>query len=408
MTDANQAATMLFNPFSAEFRADPYPLYAKLRDAGAVIRTPLGGWMLTRYDTVDRVLRSPAFRTPRGFREANDPAGPPRMDPAGKLTLHRRHWLIFQSGEAHTRLRKLIMKVFTPRAVRTLTPRIDSLVDELLAPVLERGRMETIKDLAYPLPATVICELLGMPAADRDRNREWAAVTAVTIDPLANDAQIKAAEAAMLEWDAYIRELLAARRKQPGDALLDAMLAVEEDGARLTEDEIAANATFLFLAGHETTTNLIGNGLYALLRNPAQLAKLRASPELVENAIEELLRFDSPIQFAPRVALEDIEIEGARLEREMPIMLALGAANHDPRRYENPDDLDIARDDPKPLSFGGGAHYCVGAALARSEAKAAFTKLFARTKSIELASDTVVWKPSLTLRAVTELPVSLR
>ena len=404
MSDPFQAAMRLFTP---EGRADPYPIYAVLREAGAVLKTPFGGWMITRYDTVDRILRSPAFRTPRGYRDANDAAGPPRFDPATALSLHRRHWLIFQSGDAHTRLRKLIMHVFTPRAVRALAPRIQALVDELLGPALERGSMEVIGDLAYPLPATVICELLGVPAADRERNRAWAAVVAQTIDPMCTNAQIEAAVTAMEGWDAYIRALLAERRRTPGDALLDAMLAVEEDGTSLTEDEVAANATFLFLAGHETTTNLIGNGLYALLRAPAQLARLRAEPGLIDNAIEELLRFDSPVQFAPRVALETIEIEGVTLERELPVMVGLGSANHDPRRHDRPDELDLARPDPRPLSFGGGPHYCVGAALARLEAKHAFAALVARARTIELATERVTWRPALGLRSLEALPVTL-
>ncbi len=406
MTSASQA--VMFNPFSPEFIANPYPQYARLREAGAVIKVPFGGWMVTRYEPVDRMLRSSAFRTPRGHREANDPAGPPRFDPAGKLSLHRRLWLIFQSGDIHARLRKLIMKVFTPRAVRTLAPSIEGLVGELLAPALERGAMEVIQEIAYPLPATVICELLGIPAADRELNRKWAATIATTIGPLPDDAQVQAAEAAMPEWDAYIRELLAARRRDPGEALLDAMLAVEEDGTRFSEDEVAANATFLFLAGHETTTNLIGNGLHALLRHPDQLAKLRAEPALVENAIEELLRFDSPVQLAPRVALETIEIEGVTLEPEVPIIAALGCANHDPRRFERPDELDITRADPRPLSFGGGAHYCVGAALARLESKYAFEQLVTRTRSIELAADQVTWRPSFALRGLAALPIALQ
>ena len=406
MTDSPQAAAMLL--FTPEGRANPYPIYATLREAAAVLKAPFGGWMVTRYETVDRVLRSSSFRTPRGYREANDPAGPPRFDPKTALALHRRHWLLFQSGEAHTRLRKLIMKVFTPRAVRALAPRVEKLVDELMGPALERGSMEVIADLAYPLPATVICELLGVPEADRARNRAWAEAVVATIDPMCTDAQIKAAEGAMAEWDAYIRALLAERRGKPGDALLDAMLAVEEDGTSLSEDEVAANATFLFLAGHETTTNLIGNGLYALLRWPDQIAKLRAEPGLVENAIEELLRFDSPVQFAPRVAVEAIEIEGVMVAEELPLMIALGAANRDPRRFERPDDLDIARADPKPLSFGGGPHFCVGAALARLEAKHAFAALIGRTRELELATDRVAWRPALTLRSLVELRVTLR
>ena len=395
----------LFSPMGRE---DPYTIYAQLREAAAVVKTPFGGFMVTRHEPVDRVLRSSSFRTPRGFREANDPAGPPRLDPSGLLSLHRRYWLLFQSGDAHTRLRKLIMKVFTPRAVRALAPRIESLAADLLAPALARGSMEVIKDLAYPLPATVICELLGIPAEDRDRNRHWAALIASTIDlAICTDAQINAAEAAMREWDAYIRELLAARREQPGEALLDDMLAVEDEGLRFTDDEIAANATFLFLAGHETTTNLIGNGLYALLRHPDQLAKLYATPALVENAIEELLRFDSPVQFAPRVALDPFELEGVQLDREIPIILNLGAANRDPRRHERADELDVTRADPKPLSFGGGAHYCVGAALARLEAKTAFTQLLATTRGISLAADRITWRPALGLRGVDALPVAL-
>ncbi len=405
MTDANQAAAMLFNPFAPEFRADPYPQYAKLREAGALVKTPMGTWMITRYEQVDRVLRSAAFRTPRGYRDANDPAGPSRFDPSTELALHRRLWILFQSGDAHTRLRKLIMKVFTPRAVRALAPRIEALVTQLLAPALDRGSLEVIADLAYPLPATVICELLGVPAEDRDRNRRWSAAVAHTIDPICTDAQVKQAEAAMREWDRYIRDLLAERRRHPGDALLDAMLAVEDDGTSFTEDEIAANATFLFTAGHETTTNLIGNGLLALLRHPDQLARLRAQPALVDNAVEELLRFDSPVQFAPRVPIEDVELDGVTLPKEVPVMIALGCANHDPRRFERPDDLDVARADPKPLSFGGGPHYCVGAALARLETKHAFDQLLASTRELSLLTDKPVWKPSLALRGVAELHV---
>lgn len=405
MIDVNRAVMMLFSPAGRE---DPYPAYAELREAGPVLKTPFGGWMVTRYEAVDRVLRSAAFRTPRGFREANDPAGPPRLDPEGLLSLHRRHWLLFQSGDAHTRLRKLIMKVFTPRAVRSLAPRIEGLVKTLLAPALERGSMEVIAELAYPLPATVICELLGMPADDRERNRAWAALTVPTIDlQTCTDAQLRLAEGAMREWDAYIRELLAAKRRAPGRALLDDMLAVEEEGAKLTEDEVAANATFLFLAGHETTTNLIGNGLLALLRHPSQLAALYARPQALENAIEELLRFDSPVQFGPRVAMEPIEIEGVMLEREIPIALMLASGNRDPLRYDRPDELDVMRVDPKPLSFGGGAHYCVGASLARLETRHAFEALLASTKSIGLGGEKIAWRPSLGLRGVEALHVTL-
>jgi cytochrome P450 len=407
MSDPAPPPVVMFNPFAPDFRADPYPVYARMRAAGTVIRSPFGTLMVTRYEQVDRTLRSGGFRTPRGYRDANDPAGPPRFDPGGALTLHRRHWLLFQSGETHARLRRMITSAFTPRAVRALTPRIEALVDALLAPGLERGAMEVIADLAYPLPATVICELLGIPEADRDRNRAWLAAIAHTIDPLPDPARDAAAERAMAEWDAYVRALLEERRRRPGEALLDALLAADEDGARLSEDEIAANATFLFIAGHETTTNLIGNGLHALLRHPDQLAILRRDPALIEPAIEELLRFDTPVQFAARVALERTEIDGVAIEPEVPISIAIGAANRDERRYDRPDQLDVTRRDVKPLSFGGGPHFCIGAALARLEARVAFTHLLARTRDLSLVNDSPAWRPSLTLRSLAALPVAL-
>jgi cytochrome P450 len=405
--EPQQAFGALFNPLS-EARADPYPYYAALREAAAVIRTPLGSLMATRYELVDRVLRSSAFRTPRGYRDPDDPMGPSRFDPAGVLSRHRRLWLLFQSGDAHTRLRKLIMKVFTPRAVRTLGPRIDALVTTLLDPIVERGSMQVIRELAYPLPATVICELLGIPDADRDRNRAWAAALAPTVDVMASDADIGVAEAAIAEWDGYLRDLVAERRRRPGEALLDAMLAAEDDGATFTEDEVVANATFLFLAGHETTTHLIGNGLLALLRHPDQLAALRAEPALIEGAVEELLRFDSPLQITGRVALEHAELGGLAVEPGIIVSLALGAANRDPRRYDRPDELDVRRRDVRPLSFGGGAHYCVGAALARLETTIAFTRLIGRSRDLALITTEPRWRRTLTLRGLEELEVAVR
>jgi cytochrome P450 len=402
----NEAALALFNPFSTEFREDPYPFYARAREAGAALPTPFGT-LVTRYEDVDRLLKSPAFRTPRGYRDPDDPAGPSRFRPDGVVTKHRRLWLVFQSGEPHARLRKLITKVFTPRAVHALAPRIDALVDALLAPALERGSLEVIGDLAYPLPATVICELLGIPESDRDRHRAWSTAIAATLEVMMTDAQVDAAEKALAEWDVYLRAFLAERRARPGDALVDAMLAVEEQGARLTEDEIVAMTTFLFLAGHETTTNLVGNGLLALLRHPDELAKLHAEPKRIENAIEELLRFDSPVQFAGRVSDERVDVCGVTVEPGTNIMLCLGAANHDPRRYHEPDALDVTREDVKPLSFGGGIHFCVGAALARLESRALFSKLLGSARSIETTSPPM-WRASIALRGLEALHVALR
>lgn len=404
--DPQLALQTLFNPFAPE-RADPYPLYEAIREHAPAIATPFGV-IVTRYTAVDSVLRSRAFRTPRGYREADDPAGPPMYDPNGKMTLHRRHWVLFQSGDAHTRLRKLMNKAFTPRAVRALAGRVDDIISGLLDPALDRGSMEVVQDLAYPLPATVICELLGIPEADRDRNRVWAAAVAATIDPVSTPEQRTAAEQAMDEWDAYVRSLIAERRRSPRDALLDAMLAVEDEGQRLTEDEVAANTTFLFTAGHETTTNLISSGLLALLRNPAELAALRDDPSLIENGVEELLRYDAPVQFAARVAHEHTEIEGVAVEPGIIVSVGLGMANHDPRRFDRPDQLDVRREDPKPLSFGGGPHYCLGAALARLEAGRALAHLLRRTTSLAATEETPRYRPSLTLRGLEALNIELR
>jgi cytochrome P450 len=397
----------LFDPMSPAFRADPYPLYARLREVTPATATPLGSVIVTRYEPVDRVLRSSGYRSPRGYREPDDPAGPARFDPAGALTRHRRHQILFQSGETHARLRRLITKVFTPRAVRELAPRVEAIVDQLLAPALERGAMEVIDDLAFPLPSIVICELLGVPPADRDRNRAWASATAPTLDPVCSPEQLATAERAMSEWDDYMHAFVADRRAHPGSALIDAMLAVEDEGSQLSEDEVVANATFLFAAGHETTTNLIGNGLLALLRHPEQLAALQRDPSGIENAIEELLRYDSPVQFAARVALESTAIEGAAVEPGVVVMLALGSANRDPRRYDRPDQLDVRRADVKPLSFGGGPHYCIGAALARLEGRIALAGLLSRARSIELAGDRIAWRPTLTLRGLERLDLAL-
>ncbi len=397
------ALGQLFDPRSPA-RLDPYPAYATLREHAAALRTPFSV-ILTRYEPVDRAMRSSKLRTPRGWREANDPAGPQRFDPDGVLTRHRKQWLLFQSGERHARLRKLLAKVFTPRAVRGLAPRIDGLVDQMVGAAVERGRMDVIDDLAYPLPATVICELLGVPEADRERNRQWAHAILPTTEPITSPAQNAAAEAAMTEWDAYIRALMAERRARPQGALLDDMLAVEDDGERFSDDEIAGNVSFLFAAGHETTTNLIGNGLLALILHPEEMTRLRAEPGLAERAVEELLRYDPPVQFTARVSDEPIELEGIEVKPGEIVSCALAAANRDPRRFADPDRLDLTRD-AKPLSFGAGAHHCLGAALARAEGQAALSALVSRTSSIELDGE---WKfrPNLALRGLDRFHVTL-
>lgn len=403
MTSSASDILALFTPRG---RRDPYPIYARLRASAPVTPTPFGGWMVFPHDEIDRILRSPSFRAPRGYRDADDPAGPPRFNPQGRLTLHRRHWVLFESGTAHARLRRLLMTAFTSRAVQQLEPRIERLVESLLAEPLRSGELEVIAQLAYPLPATVICELLGIPEHDRERNRAWAAQVSATIDPSCTDVQIATAEQAMDAWDDYVRAVLAKRRADPGAGLIDAMLAAESEGDRLNDDEIAANITLLFMAGHETTTGLIGNGLYALLAHPAQLRRLRDDIGRLDHAVEEMLRYDSPVQFAARVSTEDVELGGQRIPAGVPVSLALGAANRDPARHIDPEIFDIGRDNPRPLSFGAGAHFCVGAALARMETRLALRHLIERTSAIALQGEPE-HRPVLTLRGYQALHVTL-
>jgi cytochrome P450 len=402
--EALMAFGQLVDP-SSSARRDPYPLYAQIRVAGAALRTPFGT-LVTHYAAVDRTLRDTKYRAPRGWRDRDDPSGPPRFDPDGVLTRHRKLWLLFLSGEPHTRLRKLLAKVFTPKAVRLLAPRIEALSDELVAPILARGSAEVMADLATRLPVTVITELLGLPEELAVPSRAWSLALAPTLDVLTTPEEVAAAERAAVEWDTALRPLITRRRRHPEDKLLDAMLGVEDDGDRFSDDEVVANVTLLFAAGHETTTNLIGNGLFALLRQPDQLARWQANPAIGESAVEELLRFDSPVQFAGRVSDVPTEIEGIPVAPGSIVQLALGAANHDEHVFSSPDVLDLGRQ-PRPLSFGGGAHYCLGAVLARAEALATLGALVARAEWIELAGDPI-WGQRLNLRGLQRLPIQVR
>ena len=309
----------------------------------------------------------------------------------------------------HTRIRRLVSKAFTPRRVETLIPRVQELVDGMLAAVEPTGRMDVIADLAFPLPFAVISEMLGMPEADRDQLRGWSHTVVKTLEPLTTPDDVPELVAA---GDAMVEHVTAAiewKRRTPADDLLSAMIAVEEEGDRLSTEELVAQVVLLFIAGHETTVNLIGNGTLALLRNPDQLALLRAQPDLIGNGIEELLRYDSPVQFSRRIALQPIEIDGNIVEPGSFIFTILGAANHDPEHFgPTADDLDLTRREaPHHISFGGGIHHCLGAVLARAEARVAIGTLVSRYPDLELATDSPAWNGRMVLRGLDELPVSL-
>ena len=376
---------------SSAFIEDPYRTYEQLRRKDPVHRMRLiEAWALTRYEDVQDVLIDH-----RRFTNAE----------RNYDYMQYRTFLDLDPPD-HTRLRGLVSKAFTPRAVRELGPRIQELVDELLDAVAGKNRIDLISDFAFPLPVIVIAEMLGVPAQDRARFREWSDDIALSVNPLLNSQQIARVQQATEELFDYFEGIIEQRRQAPRNDMISALLAAEEEGDRLTHEELLSTLMLLLVAGNETTRNLIGNGMLALLKNPAQLKKLRDHPELLDSAINELLRYDSPVQIDSRNAIDDVEIGGKRIAAGQRILAIVGAANRDPQAFANPDELDIGRDEVSHLSFGRGIHYCLGSPLAILEGRIAFTSLLERFSSIRLASDPV-FKEQIVLRGVEELWVEV-
>ncbi|MBV9893908.1 MAG: cytochrome P450, partial [Chloroflexi bacterium] len=306
----------------------------------------------------------------------------------------------------HTRLRALVQKAFTPRMVEQLRPRIIAIVGELLDRIAQRdGAFDVIADFAHPLPVVVIAELLGVPAEDRVRFSEWSAVLAASLDPLVSEDLANRVPGARDAVDAYLRGIIAERRKQPRSDLISALVAAEERGDVLSEPELVVMCRLLLIAGHETTVNLIGNGTNALLRHPDQFAKLREDPGLITSAIEELLRYDSPVQMTGRIATEPVQFDGHTVQPGEWILPLLGAANHDPAQFADPERLDLTRNPNAHVAFGRGIHFCLGAPLARLEGQVAIGALVRRFPSLALAGEPVRRK-QITLRGLQSLPVT--
>ena len=314
--------------------------------------------------------------------------------------------MLFADPPEHTRLRRLVSRAFTPHRVDELRPVVQAIADRLLDQMAKAAAVDVMDALAFPLPVTVIGELVGVPPEDHETFRPLVRAAVAGIDPSAAAGGLEGAVAAMDEMTEYFRRLAKQRRKEPHDDLLTALLQAQDAGDALDEDEVIATAILLFVAGFETTTNLIGNGLLALLRQPDQLERWRAHPELARSGVEELLRWDSPVQLNMRTALEDAEIDGEPLTRGDMVIILQGGANHDPAHFDQPDVLDIGREDNIPLSFGWGIHHCLGAALARMEGEVVFTRLFERFRVIELESEPD-WRPILTLRGLNRLDISV-
>jgi len=388
------------DPGNSEYIDNPYPYYRRLRAVAPVHRTPVGSWRVALYDHVNDLLRDPRV----GMRLRD--GGMPEMYRGGEEAERPRRFMLLLDPPDHTRIRKLVSKAFTPRAVQAMRPRIQQIVDDLLSRV--DGEIDVIDDLAFPLPTFVICEMLGVPADDRNTFKTWTADATYALLPavLSSPEKQQRALAAGMHLVAYFSELIADRRNHLGDDLMSAMIRAEEEGDRLSMEELLSNAIGLLIAGFETTMGLIGNGVRALLTHRDQLSILQARPQLIESAVEECLRFDSPIQATRRITHAPIDIGGHTIPEGEAVTALTGSANRDPARFPDPDRFDITREDNPHLSFGFGPHICLGAHLARLESQVAIGTLVQRFPELELASEKIEWGRSL-FRVLAHLPVAL-
>ena len=364
-----------FDLTSSQVLANPYPTYQRLREKDPVHRMRLvDGWVLTRYDDVQAMLLDHQ-------RFSNLGAG------AGDRVYTRDRSMLDLDPPDHTRLRSLVSKAFTPRSVAALEPRIKEIVGELLDGVDGKARFDLIDSFAFPLPIIVIAEMLGVPAQDLDQFKEWSNDIVLSLEPILSREQREQFRRSEQELYEYFEGIIALRRQNPKDDLVSALLAAEEEGDRLSHGELLATLLLLLVAGNETTRNLIGNGMLALLRNPEELRRLREQPELLDSAIDELLRYDSPVQFDGRTLVEDMEMGGKRMRAGQQVVGVVGAANRDPAAFSDPDRLDIARQEKSHISFGRGIHYCLGASLAMLEGRIALASLLERFSSLQLAAE---------------------
>lgn len=399
---------VVFNPFDPEFRKNPYPTYQRLLEEDPLQESPLGGLVITRHEDAMSLLRdqraSSDFRKSPNFRAEAEAQG---LDYDALLEENRS--FLFLDPPDHTRLRGLVNKAFTPKVVESLRPRIEAIVGELLDAALERGAADVMEDIAYPLPVQIICDMLGVPVEDNVRFRVWTSEAARSLDPdfALPPEVVEQRQRTFDALHAYFEDLIAKRRAEPRDDLISALIAAEDEGKQLNEAELVSTCILILIAGHETTVNLIGNGTLQLLRHPDQLAKLRKDPALIGTAVEELLRFDPPVQLTARLALEDIQLGGKVLKQGQQGVILIGAVNRDPAQFPDPQRLDITRQENRHLAFGMGIHFCLGAPLARMEGRIALGQLAARTKTLELAVDEPPYKENLTLRGLAALPVRM-
>ncbi|MFJ4617516.1 cytochrome P450 [Streptomyces sp. NPDC088812] len=397
-----------FDPWDPAFVADPYPAYAELRERGRVIRyEPTGQWLVPHHADVSALLRDRRLGRTYQHRFTHEDFGrtapPAEHEPFHTLN---DHGMLDLEPPDHTRIRRLVSKAFTPRTVERLKPYVERLAGELVDGLVAAGGGDLLTDVAEPLPVAVIAEMLGIPASERAPLRPWSADICGMYELGPSQETARRAVRASVEFSGYLRELIAARRKEPGEDLISDLIAAHDEGDRLTEQEMISTAVLLLNAGHEATVNATVNGWWALFRNPDQLAALRADHSLVPSAVEELMRYDTPLQLFERWVLDDIEIDGTTIPRGAEIAMLFGSANHDPSVFAAPDRLDLTRAENPHISFSAGIHYCIGAPLARIELAASMRALLERAPALTLAAEPSR-KPNFVIRGLEGLNVTV-
>jgi cytochrome P450 len=396
-----------FNPYRSEYAADPYPTYRRLREEAPFYLHPIFRvWVVSRYDDVSAILKDPRVSVQRASGNL-----PRFMNPFSGLSesfsAAIRGALLMVDPPDHTRLRNLVNKAFTPRVVEGLRPRIREVVDGVLDSLGQRATIDLVRDFATPVPVIVIAEMLGVPSADREAFKRWSTVIAGLLDPIGSEYGLREVEAAFEEMSRYFDALFEARRREPRNDLVSRLVAIEDEGDRLSSSELLATVALILGAGHETTTNLISNAVVALLRNPGERKRFQEDPGLASTAVDEFLRYDSPVQATDRLLREDVEYGGQVLRKGQFALLLLGSANRDPAQFPDPDRLDLGRRENRHLSFSQGVHFCLGAQLARAEAEIALQVLLQRFPDLRGDPDPPAWRRSLVLRGPAALPVSL-
>ncbi|MFT3765420.1 MAG: cytochrome P450 [Minicystis sp.] len=401
--------TIAFDPRDPDFIADPFPVLIDLMEHEPVFWSEkLRGWVLTRYDHVRASLRDPRLSADRVRPFLAHFKGPERPT-VEHLVEHLSMWASFNEPPVHTRLRGLMNKAMTLQSILAMEPRVRALADELIDDVIDRGEMDMIDDFAYPLSATVIAEMFGVPRADVPLLKKWSdelGAFIVQSRTLANKYAV--ADGGLRSMTAYFEDIVAERRRRPREDMLSRLIAAEEKGDSLSPEELLACCALLFFAGHETTTHLIGNGMIALLRHPEALAELkerRFDTTLMASAVEEMLRWDGPLLMMARVASEDFDLEDKRILAGSRVFLMIAAANRDPRVFPDPDRFDIHRRDNRNIAFGNGIHHCIGAPLGRLEARVAFPRLLERLIDPKLATSKLIWRDAFVVRGVNQLPM---